>query len=104
MKALIVDDLPLDAELTQRALQRCDNAYQVTVVSDGEAALHTLRESCDFDVILLDPPWEEYQTRVVGSYVPNEDLTPWTMEELPSANSADVAKDVGACCAGQYFS
>merc|ERR1719220_1700916 len=29
-----------------------------------------------FDVILLDPPWEEYQSRVVGSYVPQEDLTP----------------------------
>ena len=54
MKALIVDDLPLDAELTQRALQRCDSAYEVTVVSDGEAALTTLRETCDFDLILLD--------------------------------------------------
>ncbi len=54
MKVLIVDDLPLDAELTQRALQRCDNAYQVTVVSDGEEALNTLDQTRDFDVILLD--------------------------------------------------
>eukprot|EP00434_Breviolum_minutum_P014808 symbB.v1.2.013056.t1/scaffold907.1/size153227/1 len=35
-----------------------------------------------FDVVLLDPPWEEYQTRVAGMYVPDEDLSTWTLDEL----------------------
>ncbi|CAJ1388936.1 unnamed protein product [Effrenium voratum] len=41
-----------------------------------------------FDVILLDPPWEEYQTRVAGMYVPDEDLSTWSLEELKALKAA----------------
>jgi len=53
-KALIVDDYPLDAELTRRVLQNCRDELQVVVVSDGEEALRELNNAQDFDVVLLD--------------------------------------------------
>lgn len=53
-KALIVDDLPFDVELTRRVLQACADAHEVVVVSDGEEALRELNKAHDFDVVLLD--------------------------------------------------
>jgi CheY-like chemotaxis protein len=53
-KALIVDDLPFDAELTQLVLQGCADRFETIVVSDGEEALRELNRGCDFDLILLD--------------------------------------------------
>ncbi|CAJ1367420.1 unnamed protein product [Effrenium voratum] len=45
-----------------------------------------------FDVILLDPPWEEYQTRVAGMYVPDEDLSTWSLEELKALKIAEISE------------
>lgn len=53
-KALIVDDFPLDAELTCRVLQSCTEDHEIVVVSDGEEALRELNREQDFDVVLLD--------------------------------------------------
>jgi len=53
-KALIVDDLPFDVELTRRVLQSCTADHEVVVVADGEEALRELNKSPDFDVVLLD--------------------------------------------------
>ena len=53
-KALIVDDFPLDAELTRRVLQSCTEDHEIVVVSDGEEALRELNREQDFDVVLLD--------------------------------------------------
>lgn len=53
-KALIVDDLPFDVELTRRVLQACADAHEIVVVSDGEEALRELNKAHDFDVVLLD--------------------------------------------------
>lgn len=50
-----------------------------------------------FDVILIDPPWEEYQTRVNGMYVPNEDLTFWTQEELRQLKIGELADTQSFC-------
>jgi len=50
-----------------------------------------------FDVILLDPPWEEYRTRVVGMYVPNEDLSTWTMDELRTLKIGEIADTQSFC-------
>jgi CheY-like chemotaxis protein len=52
-KALIVDDTPLDVELTRRVLEGCDYDFDITVVSDGAEALHALKAH-EFDIILLD--------------------------------------------------
>ncbi|EPT28274.1 N6-adenosine-methyltransferase, putative [Toxoplasma gondii ME49] len=35
-----------------------------------------------FDVILVDPPWQEYFDRCAAIGATNEDLTPWTLEEM----------------------
>jgi CheY-like chemotaxis protein len=53
-RALIVDDLPFDAELTQLVLQGCTDRFEAIVVSDGEDALRELNKGRDFDLILLD--------------------------------------------------
>jgi CheY-like chemotaxis protein len=53
-KALIVDDLPLDAELTRRVLESCKGTHEIVVVSDGEEALRELDKTQDFDLVLLD--------------------------------------------------
>ena len=53
-KALIVDDLPFDVELTRRVLQSCMIEHEVIVVSDGAEALRELNKAPDFDVVLLD--------------------------------------------------
>lgn len=53
-RALIVDDLPFDAELTQLVLQSCADRFETIVVSDGEEALRELNRNRDFDLILLD--------------------------------------------------
>eukprot|EP00403_Amphidinium_massartii_P046840 CAMPEP_0178462808 /NCGR_PEP_ID=MMETSP0689_2-20121128/50010_1 /TAXON_ID=160604 /ORGANISM="Amphidinium massartii, Strain CS-259" /LENGTH=174 /DNA_ID=CAMNT_0020089675 /DNA_START=81 /DNA_END=602 /DNA_ORIENTATION=- len=50
-----------------------------------------------FDVILIDPPWPEYQTRVSGIYVPGEDLRPWTAEELRELKIGDIAEGQSFC-------
>lgn len=50
-----------------------------------------------FDVILIDPPWEEYQTRVAGMYVPNEDLSTWTLEELKQLKIGEIADTQSFC-------
>lgn len=50
-----------------------------------------------FDVILLDPPWEEYQTRVLGMYVPQEDLVAWTLEELRQLKIGEIADTQSFC-------
>ena len=53
-KALIVDDLPFDVELTRRVLQSCVIDHEVVVVADGEEALRELNQAHDFDIVLLD--------------------------------------------------
>jgi CheY-like chemotaxis protein len=53
-KALIVDDLPFDVELTRRVLHSCCAQHEVVVVSDGEEALRELNREPDFDIVLLD--------------------------------------------------
>lgn len=50
-----------------------------------------------FDSILIDPPWEEYQTRVVGMYVPNEDLSTWTLDELRQLKIGEIADTQSFC-------
>lgn len=75
----------------------------------GKRATPAMSRKCDlkeldlsslgtkFDVILVDPPWEEYQSRVVGSYVPQEDLTPWTLEELKQLKVGEIAETQSFC-------
>lgn len=53
-KALIVDDLPFDVELTRRVLQSCADEHEIVVVADGEEALRELNSGHGFDVVLLD--------------------------------------------------
>jgi CheY-like chemotaxis protein len=53
-KALIVDDLPFDVELTRRVLRGCTLDHEVVVVPDGEEALRVLNGPHDFGVVLLD--------------------------------------------------
>ena len=53
-KALIVDDFPLDVELTRRVLESCTVEHEVVVVADGEEALRELHKAQDFDIVLLD--------------------------------------------------
>lgn len=53
-KALIVDDMPLDVELTRRVLRSCGEQHEIVVASDGEQALRELGRTQDFDVVLLD--------------------------------------------------
>lgn len=53
-KALIVDDMPLDVELTRRVLRSCGEQHEIVVASDGEEALRELGRTQDFDVVLLD--------------------------------------------------
>lgn len=50
-----------------------------------------------FDVILIDPPWEEYRARVMGMFVPNEDLTAWTLEELKRLEVGEIADAQSFC-------
>jgi len=50
-----------------------------------------------FDVILIDPPWLEYQTRVSGIYVAGEDLRPWSLEELRELKVGDIAEGQSFC-------
>jgi len=50
-----------------------------------------------FDVILIDPPWEEYQTRVCGMYVPNEDLSPWGVDEIRRLQIGEIADKESFC-------
>lgn len=50
-----------------------------------------------FDVILIDPPWEEYHSRVAGMYVPNEDLATWTLEELKQLKVGEIADTQSFC-------
>ncbi|CAE8667493.1 unnamed protein product, partial [Polarella glacialis] len=44
-----------------------------------------------FDVLLVDPPWEEYADRVAGMYVPDEDLSTWNIDDLRQLKVGDVA-------------
>jgi len=52
-KILLVDDLLFDVMLTQRAIQDCSVAHEVTTVSDGAEALQLLKTK-NFDLVLLD--------------------------------------------------
>eukprot|EP00917_Polyrhabdina_sp_WS-2016_P006126 GHVP01013567.1.p1 GENE.GHVP01013567.1~~GHVP01013567.1.p1 ORF type:complete len:353 (-),score=71.04 GHVP01013567.1:1400-2458(-) len=36
--------------------------------------------NCTFDVVLIDPPWEEYSVRAAGAG--GEELIPWSLEEM----------------------
>lgn len=75
----------------------------------GKRATPAMAQKCDlkefdllslgtkFDVVLVDPPWEEYQSRVCGMYVPQEDLTPWTMDELRQLKVGEVADTQSFC-------
>lgn len=56
---LLVEDSPDDVELTRRALQKTNARFQMTVVTDGEAALNLLFPSEEQDAyqpsfLLLD--------------------------------------------------
>lgn len=53
-KALIVDDIPLDVELTRRVLRNCGADHDIVVASDGEEALRELSRAHDFDIVLRD--------------------------------------------------
>ena len=53
-KVLIVDDYPLDVELTRRVLLGCRDELEVVTVCDGEEALRELSNEHDFDAVLLD--------------------------------------------------
>ena len=53
-KALIVDDIPLDVELTRRVLRNCGVDHDIVVAADGEEALRELNRAHDFDIVLLD--------------------------------------------------
>jgi mRNA (2'-O-methyladenosine-N6-)-methyltransferase len=39
-----------------------------------------------FDVILMDPPWIEYQKRIenISGFVEKEKFNPWTLKEIAS--------------------
>ncbi|CAK0802305.1 unnamed protein product [Prorocentrum cordatum] len=50
-----------------------------------------------FDVVLVDPPWEEYQTRVAGMYVPQEDLEAWNFEEMRQLKVGEIADTQSFC-------
>jgi len=50
-----------------------------------------------FDVILLDPPWEEYHQRVCGIDVIGEDLDPWTLDELKQLKIGEIADTQSFC-------
>lgn len=50
-----------------------------------------------FDVILIDPPWEEYHNRVTGTYVHGEDLAPWTLDEIANLRIGDIAEETAFC-------
>lgn len=52
-KILLVDDLPFDVMLTQRAIQTCEGNHEIVVVSDGTEALRELANR-SYDLVLLD--------------------------------------------------
>lgn len=46
-----------------------------------------------FDVILIDPPWEEYSKRFTGlTYESNEKMTSWTFQEIANLNIEAIAE------------
>lgn len=45
-----------------------------------------------FDVVLIDPPWKEYHDRVGGLYIPNENLAPWTYEEIEALKISEITE------------
>lgn len=53
-RVLIVDDFPLDAELTRRVLEACKDIPEIVIVADGAEALSELERRHDYAVILLD--------------------------------------------------
>eukprot|EP00915_Cephaloidophora_sp_WS-2016_P000780 GHVH01001044.1.p1 GENE.GHVH01001044.1~~GHVH01001044.1.p1 ORF type:complete len:359 (-),score=47.43 GHVH01001044.1:29-1105(-) len=52
---------------------------------------------CKFDVLLIDPPWEEYQKRSIGLSKIKEDLTPWSLEELSQLPIPQVMESPSFC-------
>lgn len=53
-----------------------------------------------FDVILIDPPWKEYSTRgaaILGAPC-DEDLTPWTVDEMLAHLPVDRIAETPAFC------
>lgn len=60
-----------------------------------------------FEVIVVDPPWYEYYARAGGfpSVCGEEDLTPWSFEEILELRIADVSATPGFCflwCGSQH--
>jgi len=45
-----------------------------------------------FDVVLIDPPWREYHDRVGGLYIPNENLAPWTYDEIADLKIPEITE------------
>lgn len=46
-----------------------------------------------FDVILMDPPWEEYSKRFTGfTLESNEKMTPWTFQEIANLSMDNIAE------------
>ena len=43
-------------------------------------------------IVKVDPPWPEYQRRCPNAVI-DEDLTPWTFQELCNLNVQDVADE-----------
>jgi len=44
-----------------------------------------------FDVILVDPPWEEYRRRCPGAVIANQNRKVWTSEEIMSLRLDQIA-------------
>lgn len=45
---------------------------------------------CRFDVVLIDPPWEEYVRRAPG-FVKEQDREAWTWQEIKSLDIGSIA-------------
>ncbi|XP_026193304.1 N6-adenosine-methyltransferase non-catalytic subunit [Cyclospora cayetanensis] len=52
---------------------------------------------CQFDVILVDPPWAEYAERSVGAQRPTEDLRPWTVQDIMALPIEQIAESQSFC-------
>lgn len=45
---------------------------------------------CRFDVVLIDPPWEEYVRRAPG-FVKDQDREAWTWQEIRDLDIRSIA-------------
>ena len=70
------------ARATAPAYLRCDlRTFPLTVASLGTK----------FDVILLDPPWDEYSRRAAALGGAGGDAEPWSWEEIRALRIEDIA-------------